>query len=188
MERVNPDGSPWVGGVQAAATTRERARTSRRVLERFVILMLLATLGVSVVAALPAVVHLFEPTPPTVAARGIERVTRARGWAVGPPEPAPHPAFSPEDYEGRARTRDLLEELAPPIEPMEPAQPVGAMAKHNLVLRDRADTLGETVAEVSRGQMLLVLQDAGDWMLVAIKSEDRMRVGWVQKTELDLIR
>src|SRR4030095_16666532 len=94
-------GSPWVGGAQASATARERARTRRRLVERFVVLMLLATLGVAIVAALPAAAHLFQTAKPAAALRGIERVTRGRGWAVGPPEPAPHPAFSPEDYEGR---------------------------------------------------------------------------------------
>lgn len=187
------EGSPWVGGAQAAATARERARSTRRVVERFVILMLLATFGVAVVAALPAAAHLFTPDKPDTAVRGIERVTRARGWAVGPPDPTPHPAFSPDDYEGKSvrdhtgLSRDLFEQLAP-SDPLEPTQPVGAIAKRDLVLRDRADIGGDSVVDVKRGAMLLVLQDTGGWLLVAAKGEDNMQVGWAQRGELELLR
>jgi hypothetical protein len=181
---------PWVGGVQAAASTRERARSSRRVVERFVVLMLLATLGVVIVAALPAIVRLVQGDGAEPARRGIARLARARGWAVAPPDPVPHPAFAPEDLGARRRGGDPLRELLRPegIDPADPADHVGAVARTKVVLRDRADADAPPVAEIEQGQVLLVVQDAGDWLLVAARADDRMRVGWAQRSQLTLLR
>jgi len=195
-------GSPWVNGEHAAASRRSRHRASRAVVHHFTILVLAVALGVVVVAALPTVERVLSGDPAITARRGIARTLWAKGYAVGPPEAdRPHPAQGGPAPAGDGRLRrpsrthgepgiaglELFESLLDPeANPGDDAAAVGngAWAARDIVLRRRAAVTSEPTATVSRGQLLVVVRQDGEWLLLAFKDGDQLGAGWARRDQV----
>ena len=54
--------------------------------------------------------------------------------------------------------------------------------------RDRANPDGAELGQVSAGQVLVVLRDAGGWRLVGFRQDGAIRVGWAPRSGLRLVR
>ena len=194
--------SPWVDRSHATAAQRTRGRASRAVIHHFTLLVLMATAGIVVVAALPTVERFLSGDPAIAARRGIARTMWAKGYAVGPPEAArPHPALDDRTPAIGARSRrpllpigdpsflelDLFEKLLEPDpEPVDddPAVGSGAIAPRDLVLLVRAAPGSNPAVGVSRGQLLVVVKASGDWLLLAFKEGDRLELGWARRDQV----
>ncbi len=202
------DGSPWVTGSQGAAIRRARGRASRTVLHHFTVLLLMATAGIVVVAALPTVERILSGDPAHTAKRGIARTMWAKDYAVGPPEAArPRLAFGHQAPAMGLRSRrhapaiggtigdprfgdlDLFNQLlGQNLDPNgdDSAEGSGAIAPRDLVLFDRADSDSDPAAAIRRGQILVVIKDGGDWLLLAFKEGDRFELGWARRDQVKL--
>jgi hypothetical protein len=196
--------SPWVDGSQSAAVRRARGRASLTVMHHFTLIVLMATVGVVVVAALPTVNRILSGDPAITARRGIARTMWAKGYAVGPPEATlPHPAMgdgalgagspaigsrrSPSPIgDRRFGQLDLFENLLElDSEPVDDgAKSSGAIAPRDLVLRDQANSDSEPAVVVRRGQILVVVKNDGDWLLLAYKQGDRFELGWAPRDQV----
>ena len=194
-------GSPWVNGDHAKASRRSRQRASRTVIHHFTLLVLMATIAVVVVAALPTVEQIIVGDPAIAARRGIARTMWAKGYAVGPPEAdRPHPALDgpapaigtrqrrPSRGSGEPRIGDLnlFELLDPDSEPPDADQAVGsgAFAPRDLVLLSRASLDSDPAVAVSRGQLLVVVKQEGEWLLLAFKEGERLELGWARRDQV----
>lgn len=194
-------GSPWVKGEHAAASRHSRQRASRAVIHHFTLLVLLVTVGIVVVAALPTIDRVLSGDPAATARRGIARTLWAKGYAVGPPEAErPHPSLDGAapaiGTRGRRPSRtigdstlgglNLFEMLDPEANPDDGESAVGsgAWAARDMVLLSRAAPDSEPAVEVSRGQLLVVVKQEGDWLLLAFKDGDRLELGWGRRDQV----
>jgi hypothetical protein len=155
------------------------------------LLLLLAAFAVVAVSSSTVAWRLVLGTRPSAAHRGVARQMWERGWAVGPPEPHSHSKYGGVPLSGHGddpRMSTLLEQLLGEDgdEPPDVAR-AGAIAREDLPLLDRADPFAEPVAAVSRGDALIVMQDQGGWLLVAVQQDDRVALGWVRREKLELL-
>lgn len=184
--------SPWSGQGPSPAD-RERQRGARRVAEHAVVLLLLASFALVLATSYPLILGLVEGHRPEAARRGIERLVRSRNWAVGEPArpttsryaPSPHPLR-------RTPGADALGHLLfPDIEQAEPAETAEAhlaISRGPLVLKDRADPTAAPVRSVTPETMMLVVKDTGEWLLLAVRDEERTVLGWARREQVAVVR
>lgn len=151
------------------------------------VLLLLAAGALVLATVYPLALGLLDGHRPDAAHRGIDRYVRGRGWAVGEPEPQAQSRYAPSPHPrigGPGRFRGLGELLFEEVNPDEPppsAEAHLAMARGPLVLRDRADDLSPPVYTVTPDTMMFVAKDTGDWLLLAIRENDRTVLGWARR-------
>jgi hypothetical protein len=199
---VPPDAQTFPND-DAALEQRARARRVRRAIEHLVVLVLVGTGAAVSVSSWPILERIAEGSPPPAARRGIERVTRARGWAVGPPTQRLEGPFGKRAPTTAGRigapepnAADLFEELmrendddVPPDAFFDRADGKRALARTALRLLDRADEDGEAVFLVPPGEPLVVVRDLGGWLLLAHRDEDdgRVQSGWARRNEVAIL-
>jgi hypothetical protein len=173
--------SAWQADAHAKIQARERSRAWRRWVDLATLLVMVATTALVALTAVPVALGLVLDEHADPAHRGIARAMRARGYAVGPPEPPSRSEFAPTDSEGRLmapRLGILSEDGA------HGSKQVGAIAKGAIELRESANLGSPTVVDVPGGQLLLIVEDGGAWVLLAVKHEDRIKLGWAQRSQL----
>ncbi len=179
-----PAQGPWVGG-----EGRLKARAARRATDQLTVLMLLATAAVVAVAWFEPIQRLAEGTQLPAARRGIAGLVRARGWAVGKPEPTGHPrirggVLDPSNpllagpHEGHGGL-----ELAPDGEGLDGSKLV---ANKPLQLRERADDSARVVITVEKGTRVRVVRDLDDWLLLVVPIGTRAVHGWIRRDDVTL--
>jgi len=159
-----------------------------------VVLLLLAAGALVLATAYPLALGLVEGHRPEPAHRGIDRYVRGRGWAVGEPDrrapsryaPSPHGLLG--GHGGRFRgLGELLFEEVEPGEPAPSAEGHMAMARGPVVLKDRADDRAAPVRTVTPETMLLVMKDTGDWLLLAVRDQERTVLGWARRDQVAVL-
>lgn len=167
------------GGAARAARTAEGGHSPlRRVADGFALACVLgATVAVGLAAA-PSVArelgwtraslsHRQRSTPPTSTTP-----LRNDPVLVDPdlfePSGQRNPAYAVDD--------DPTFERAPPVK--------FAVAVRDVVVRSSADEASRSIAAVSRGELLLVVREEGEWALVAHIADDGGTTGWVRSGDL----
>lgn len=162
----------------------ERATASqrwRRVVQRLTVLLVLVALSLSFQAFLPA---LGSPSAVPAARRGLARALRLADYAVGPPEP---------------RLRSPIEQPAPlggllqrwlgdgkrGAEPRN-ARPM-AVVRSKVAVFDRAEEGASVLAELPAGTVLMVVQEAESWVLVAWSGDDGVQLGWASRDSVAIL-
>ena len=173
--------SAWQADAHAKIQARERSRAWRRGVGLATMLIMVATTALLVLTALPVGLGLLLGQHADPAHRGVARAMRARGYAVGPPEPPSRSEFAPTGPDGRL--------LAPPLgiiggDDAHESKQIGAIAKGPIQLRESANKSSRPVVEVPGGQLLLIVEDGGAWLLLAVKHDDRIKLGWAPRSEL----
>lgn len=109
---------------------------------------------------------------------------RQRGWAVGPPEPTEHRVFGPSHLSERGgRGAELLEDMleAPALGGLEGHS---VRARGRLALLKSADAAASPVATIDARVSLLVLKDDGPWLLLAVRQDGQMLLGWAPRESI----
>jgi len=83
---------------------------------------------------------------------------------------------------GRPRNPNYAVDDNPEFERAAPAK--FAVAVRDVVVRTAADEGSRSIAEVPRGELLLVIRQEGEWALVAHIADDGGKTGWVRSGDL----
>jgi hypothetical protein len=67
---------------------------------------------------------------------------------------------------------------------VEPGDARLAIAVRDVVVRERADERSASVAKVPRGELLIVIREAGAWAMVAHLGGEGSTTGWVRRGDL----
>jgi hypothetical protein len=186
--------SPWQGPTEA----RDRGRRYRALLGHAALLGVAAAALAVLVTATPTFVAVAQGEGPVGAKRGIARALWKRGYAVGPSEPSAVPKYGLDP-----RLEPPLGLEAPPLPgmldrwfegggdaPGDSAggpQHIGAIARTSVTVLDRPSADGHAVAEVPRGQTLVIIEDRGAWLHVALLVDDGVKRGWARREALMLV-
>jgi hypothetical protein len=154
----------------------EAPAPSRRRASDLLALALVATSVVVVtVAAAPSVARELGLTSASISRR---ELPRRAGDEIG----------SPRRHDGRGLgVPDLV---APPDDLVEDDDEVGpgdarlAVAVRDLVVREIADERAASLGEVPRGELLIVIREAGAWAMVAHLGGEGSTTGWVRRGDL----
>jgi hypothetical protein len=168
--------------------------------EHLVVAVLAATGIVVSVSSWPILAQTIEGSAPPAARRGIERVTRGRGWAVGPPTPRHDGPFGRRHpTPGRALADpdavDLFEEMMRDAEEegaadlIDRAEGRRALARGPLRLLDAAAPDAKLVVALPAGAAVVVVRDLGAWLMLAHRLDDEGHVqsGWARRSEVAIL-
>jgi len=181
---VSASGSPWQGD---DPSRRDNATTARRAMGQSVVILLAGTIVASVIGGWPVLAGAIEGDRPVAARRGLQRVFRAREWAIGKERPVreQHRMFG---LDPRRRMRGpvpsvILEQL---LEDAESHGGLGLMGRQvqprGQVKIKEAPTAGApTIYVVDKRVRMTVLKDTGRWLMVAVREEGRDFVGWAPR-------
>jgi hypothetical protein len=170
----------------------------RRIAEHAAVVLLLAAGALVMATAYPLLLGLVEGQRPEAARRGIDRLVRGRGWAVGEPAPRAPSRYAPSPHSLRRSpgAPDLGQLIFPQIGggdgdeapgAVETAEAHLAISRGRLVLVDRADTNAKPVRTVTPETMMLVVKDTGDWLLLAVRDQDRTVLGWALRDRVAVL-
>ncbi len=181
---VSASGSPWQGD---DPSRRDNANTARRALGQSVVILLAGTVVASVIGGWPVLAGAIEGDHPVAARRGLQRVFRAREWAIGKERPVPeqHRVFGPQT---NRRMRGpvpsiILEQL---LEDAESNGGLGLMgrqvrARSQVKIKEAPTDGSPTIYVVDQRVRMTVLKDTGRWLMVVVREEGRDFVGWAPR-------
>jgi hypothetical protein len=169
------------------------------VLEHVVVLLLLGALALVLATTYPLVLGVVDGHRPDPARRGIARMVRSRGWAVGEPAtrapsryaPTPRARHGSSALERLLFGSDGLERARPERarpEPPTSAEAGIAVPKTVLRMRSAASATADPVLVVTPAMRLIVAQDRGEWLLCAVREEERTVLGWLRRRDVRLER
>lgn len=150
-------------------------KIGRRASDLLALALVAVSVGVVSASAAPSVARELGLTSASLSRRDV-----GPHPALGVPGASPHaPA-----RRGGAGLPDLV---APPGDD-EPGEDPGdarlAIAVRDVVVRDRADERGATLGKVPRGELLIVIREAGAWAMVAHLGGEGSTTGWVRRGDL----
>ena len=176
--------SPW----NDEPPIEPRHKRVRRMGEHLSLALIIAMAVVVMIATYPLAASAIEGYRPAAAKQGIERYTRANGWAVGKAAPRKPSRYAPTPERYRPRASSLLEEiLGDPDEPFS-ADSKAAIAKNSIAMRRQADDEAEVIMTINRNATLYVSRDLGDWLLVAVSIKGGgSQLGWVRRSEVVIL-
>jgi hypothetical protein len=176
--------SPWSspeGGDRWRKITRRLLADATPVL-----LMLLATL--LFVASLPVLYGMAVRQRIPAAQRGIARYVYARGLLAKRPTGPGTLRYSPQPVlPGHPVFSQPGADQGPLIREFSAERPGIGVARRMIVIRKRADAEAPVVAQVGRGKALAVVKELGDWLLVAIRQDEKMLFGWVKHADVAVL-
>jgi hypothetical protein len=201
-EQGTPDRGPWAGRSEARTKVPPDVRAA---VDRLTTLMVLATLGIVAASFVGPVDDWLRGKPEVDAAhRGIAETLRARGVAIGDPEPLGVRRFRALSGDDDSNDHDHGDKLVPDefVEKyekerereargerpkVEELQGRGVVVTRRAVeLRDRADDDAPTTRLVEKGARLQMVRLVGSWALLMTQAPDGMAFGWAKTEDLIL--
>jgi hypothetical protein len=162
----------------------------RRAVEVGTLVIMAAAIIAVGASSWPLVWDRLEGEQPIAARRGLERVLRENGWAVGPPDARkPHRVFSPDAMRNFPFDEERGGVPRSPHAKQAPADLTGALARPRTIVQllDRGDPDGTPVLTAGPDDTLMIVRESGPWLLCALKRENRVEFGWATREQVTVI-
>jgi hypothetical protein len=163
---------------------------ARRAVEAATLVVMAAALIAVLASSWPLVWDRLEGEQPIAAKRGLERVLREHGWAVGPPEPRKHHrVFGPETTRAFPLDDDASSLRVPPHGQTRASELAGTLARPRSIVQllDRGDPDGVPVLTAGPDDTLMIVREVTPWLLCAIKRDSRVEFGWTTREQVVIL-